>query len=253
MKRVLAFLEENNLTVDDLKGKIYFYPGAVNLMDPNSVAKLIAQLKGFGVDPALIFIDTLAKNTVGADDSNNKEMGIFVDNLSKIRDAFPYVSQVVIHHPGHSDVRRPRGAYTLMGGTDFEIRVKGKTHPEARTIECVRQHEGPCFKPMTFTTREVGPSLTVVPTVAPAREASANSQPPAQTSANAEKALEVLKQAGPKGLTWGEWKASSEKVGLTRSTFSKARDRLNKDRRVRQIGETYYAVEEGQEGFQIAA
>jgi hypothetical protein len=77
-----------------------------------------------------------------------------VDNLSKIRDAFPYVSQVIIHHPGHSDTRRLRGAYNLMGGTDFEFRVKGKTHPETRTVKCMRQHEGPCFEDMKFTTRE---------------------------------------------------------------------------------------------------
>jgi hypothetical protein len=169
-------------------------------------------------------------------------MGVFVDNLSKVRDAFPYVSQVIIHHPGHSDTRRPRGAYNLMGGTDFEFRVKGKTHPETRTIECMRQHEGPCFTPMPFTTRVAGPSLVVVPTTGSAAGETSQTAPGRASERNADKALTVL-QAFPDGLSWGEWNEASEKAGLTRSQFRKARDKLLEERRVRQEGETYFVVE----------
>jgi hypothetical protein len=88
----------------------------------------------------------------------------------------------------------------------------------------------------------------VVPLLGPVKETtnsdtSATSRPkPKASERNADKALAVLR-ANPDGLSWGEWQAASDKAGLTLSQFNKARDKLKREARVWQDGETYFAVE----------
>lgn len=81
----------------------------------------IAEKKGA---PALIVIDTLARNFGPGDENSTAEMSRFVAALDRLRGEFPGSTILVIHHSGHSDHQRARGAMALKGALDSEYRVE---------------------------------------------------------------------------------------------------------------------------------
>lgn len=71
--------------------------------------------------PGLIWLDTQARHTVGMQENDNTEMGIWVHRMNQLRLASGACVQTV-HHTGHSG-ERGRGASSLYGAWDTELSV----------------------------------------------------------------------------------------------------------------------------------
>ena len=92
------------------------------LTDPVSaaeVAKTIAEITEQHGPPAMIAIDTLARNFGPGDENATKDMGTFVAHLDR------YLGnscvRIVVHHSGHGDKTRSRGNSALKGAVDFQF------------------------------------------------------------------------------------------------------------------------------------
>ena len=89
-----------------------------------AVAHAVDQLAAAsGQRPRLIVIDTLARNFGGADENSTSDMNAFVSNLDAyLKDRF-HACVLVVHHTGHADKTRARGAMALKGALDAEYQI----------------------------------------------------------------------------------------------------------------------------------
>lgn len=89
-----------------------------------AVADAVEGLAGEHGPPALIIIDTLARNFGGGDENNTKDMSEFVVAVDDLKARFPGCSVLIVHHSGHAEKQRARGAMALKGALDCEYRVE---------------------------------------------------------------------------------------------------------------------------------
>jgi len=109
-------------------GTAPFYVGqAIALSDPDRLAELVAatdaKIRELGEPPALIVLDTLARNFGGGDENATKDMSRFVTACDQIRQQYG-CAVLVVHHAGHGDKTRGRGASALKAALDAEYRVE---------------------------------------------------------------------------------------------------------------------------------
>jgi hypothetical protein len=77
-----------------------------------------------GQKPRLIVVDTLARNFGGADENSTADMNAFVTNLdAHLKDPFR-ACVLIVHHTGHADKTRARGAMALKGALDAEYQLQ---------------------------------------------------------------------------------------------------------------------------------
>lgn len=110
--------------------------------------------------PALVILDTQARVTVGVDENDATQMGIFVDRLESIRRATG-ACVVAVHHLGHAG-EHGRGSTAVIGALGAEIRVK-KTERGKLTVENEKQKDSEEFEPLKFLLDPEGESVVPVP------------------------------------------------------------------------------------------
>lgn len=103
--------------------QLYYTRRSVPLREPTRARAAQAEIEDLAQRvgaPALIVVDTLARNFGPGDEASNADMQGFIDALDEhLR--LPFGACVlVLHHPGHGDKTRSRGASSLPGGLDVE-------------------------------------------------------------------------------------------------------------------------------------
>lgn len=82
-------------------------------------AEFLAEVRWF--KPALVVIDTLARAMTGMDENSTKEIGQFIARCGEITALG--VAVLIVHHTGHGDRTRGRGAVALPAAMDLELLV----------------------------------------------------------------------------------------------------------------------------------
>lgn len=113
------------------------------------VAEAVNELAASYGKPALIVIDTLARNFGPGDENSTKEMGQFIAAIDDLKAQFPGCVALIIHHSGHADKQRARGAMALKGALDCEYRV-GK-HENTIKLFNTKMKDAPDPGVMAFT------------------------------------------------------------------------------------------------------
>lgn len=88
------------------------------------VAEAVHQLAAQHGNPALILIDTLARNYGPGDENSTSDMGAFIAAIDDLKAQFSGCTVLIVHHSGHGDKQRARGAMALKGALDCEYRVE---------------------------------------------------------------------------------------------------------------------------------
>jgi hypothetical protein len=142
LNRVEAFKRETGLTALPFD----LVPCAVNLLDPASdVDRVIDSAKAsaaeLGVSPSLVIIDTLSRAFGGGDENGSVDMGGFVRNVDRIRDALgSHIS--IIHHSGKDITRGARGHTSLYAAADTVVEVSADAATGLHTAKVVKQRDG---------------------------------------------------------------------------------------------------------------
>jgi hypothetical protein len=89
-----------------------------------AVARSVTDLAAQHGAPALIVVDTLARNFGAGDENSTQEMGAFVAAMDDLRANWPGCVVLIVHHSGHGEKQRARGAMALKGALDFEYRLE---------------------------------------------------------------------------------------------------------------------------------
>jgi len=98
--------------------------------------------------PALIVVDTLARNFGPADENSTQDMNVFINALDAIRRRHN-ATVLVIHHTGHGDKSRGRGSTALKAGLDAEYRLE-KDNKEIIRLESQKMKDAPTPPPRAF-------------------------------------------------------------------------------------------------------
>lgn len=101
----------------------YLSTRAVLMLDADAPQRLFDEISQLAdhhdAPPAVIMLDTLARN-LGGDENSTADMGRFVDAIDRyLRRPFG-ACVLVLHHPGHSEKSRGRGASAFPAAVDVE-------------------------------------------------------------------------------------------------------------------------------------
>lgn len=117
------------------------------------VVKAIEAVAYVAGPPALIVVDTLARNFGGGDENKTEDMNRFIAAIDGVKARWPGCSALIVHHTGHGHKDRGRGSMALKGATDAEYRVEKKR--KLMTLECLKMKDGAPPALVTFEMVEV--------------------------------------------------------------------------------------------------
>lgn len=176
---------------------------AAQLLDGASAAEVgraVAGLSSLHGAPALIIIDTLARNFGGGDENSTQDMNGFVAAIDDLRAGWPKTTIIIVHHTGHSDKGRGRGSTVLKGALDFEFRVE--KDGEEITIANPKMKDAPELPEQFFTLTDVQLAPRIKSAVLTSAEASAPKARKEKLPKNERLALDVYKTAAAEHGIW---------------------------------------------------
>ena len=147
-QRAWAWAAENKIPVE--AAEIYISRTSVDIPDDDAREKLTSEIHSLlGEDgkPSLIVLDTVARNFGGADENSTKDMGAFITAVDAINAEFDCAT-LLVHHTGHADKTRARGAIALKGALDTEYRLS--KNDAFLTLECTKAKDFEEPKGMRF-------------------------------------------------------------------------------------------------------
>lgn len=124
-RRFRAWSEARGVSLAD--ARLYVSNRSAALTDAMSAADVAAAVQELadatGETPALIVVDTLARNFGGGDENSAADMGAFVSNLdNNLR--HPWKATVaIVHHSGKDTSKGARGSTALRGAVDAEYEI----------------------------------------------------------------------------------------------------------------------------------
>jgi hypothetical protein len=197
-----------------------FVASAIEIMQPDHVAGLLAQFNAAGFRPGLIVVDTLARVALGADENSASDMGRVVAGFDELKRQTG-ATVLVIHH-SRKDGGAERGSSALKGALDVMIKCAavGEGKPVGVTLECAKMKDAEPFGQITAGLESVKlPSGASSLVVTPPGDFLAQFR-----AAHAEKILDLLRtQFAETGATHGELKKAFVAAELgSESTFNRA-------------------------------
>ena len=112
---------------------------------------------------SLIVVDTMARNTPGADENSTQDMGRLVGVIDDLRHEFE-CAVLLITHTGHEKTDRPRGSSALAGALDVSICATRTSKLEVR-LSCAETRDFDEFETQVVRLIEVGGSLVAAQAV----------------------------------------------------------------------------------------
>jgi hypothetical protein len=136
-RRFRAWLRLHGQNVKAHNLPVYALEMRVDFNSLESIAALCADIDALESPPVLIIIDTLSKNSGGMDENSNSEAKAFIGNLDVHLKRRYGATVLLVHHTGHIEKGRARGASALEADTDAAY-VIART-PGERTITVSRE------------------------------------------------------------------------------------------------------------------
>lgn len=148
VRRVNAWAMAHSIKLSDMS--LYVSRTAVGINNGNNLAELKAEIRSISEEfgcPALIILDTLARNFGDGDENDTRDMTRFIAEVDRINDEFECAS-LIVHHAGHGEKSRARGSSALKGALDAEYKI---TKQDDRiTMSCTKMKDEDEPDPMAF-------------------------------------------------------------------------------------------------------
>jgi hypothetical protein len=128
VRRIYAWAVEHGQSLEGVP--LFKSECAAQFLDKSSAQSVefaISQLAAQHGSPAMVIVDTLARNFGPGDENSTQEMSAFVAAMDKLRANLRGCVILIIHHSGHHDKERGRGSMALKGALDFEYRLTKST------------------------------------------------------------------------------------------------------------------------------
>ena len=138
----------------DLSDKpVFFSTMPAALLDMENLAAVMRAIDDTGHQPALVILDTLARNYGPGDENSTSDMTAFVAACDQIRMAYG-CTVMVVHHTGHGEQGRSRGSSVLQGAIDTAFKVS-RDESGVITVENAKMKDAQPPEPFAFKFRTV--------------------------------------------------------------------------------------------------
>jgi hypothetical protein len=120
-RRFTAWATYHDVSPEEIR--VMISRSAVDYRDERAAQELETELiraRKSGLAPVLFIVDTLARNYGGGDENSNSDMGKFISVIDQFNVKFGCAT-LIIHHSGHGENQRARGASALRGALDAEF------------------------------------------------------------------------------------------------------------------------------------
>lgn len=126
---------------------LHIIPAALDLVtDAGRVAEAI---KGAGITPAMVVVDTMSQ-TFGGEENSSTDVAGYFRTLSALIKQRWHCAVLVLHHSGHNATDRPRGSTAIQANTDFIFGLFRDEKEMLATMTCVHVKDGDRFNDETF-------------------------------------------------------------------------------------------------------
>lgn len=150
-RRIRAWLMKHAPEKDPGELKIHIFEGRINFNDPIEVEAAATAIEAAGIHPALVTIDTLSKNSGGLDENSNSEVKAYIGYIDGgIRRRFT-TTVLLLHHTGHNEQGRARGASALEADTDAAYIIKREPGTRLVTVSRERFKDSADLEPLTYS------------------------------------------------------------------------------------------------------
>ncbi|MDF3130343.1 AAA family ATPase [Kiritimatiellaeota bacterium B1221] len=138
-QRVQGWMQENGVSQNNVP--FYVSDRGGNLDDQKGLDSVFEALDELEKPPVVVAVDTLARWQTSEENSTS-DSGRMVQAFDSIRDRYE-CTVIVIHHVGHNEKSRMRGAYAYEGAADALYLIKKKEGKEQShvTMECKKMKE----------------------------------------------------------------------------------------------------------------
>ena len=151
-KRVKAWKSTHGLGTS---GHFHMLPLAVNMRDQAEVEKLIRSIDRLDRKWTAVYIDTLARAMLGADENSSTESGLVISAADAIRNHVQ-CAVVFVHHSGKAAERGARGSSAILGAVDTSVVVSKDENYITMRVEKQKDAE-----PMADLTLEMTPIASI--------------------------------------------------------------------------------------------
>ena len=151
-KRVKAWKSTHGLGTS---GHFHMLPLAVNMRDQGEVEKLIRSIDRLDRKWTAVYIDTLARAMLGADENSSTETGLVIAAADAIRNHVQ-CAVVFVHHSGKQIERGSRGSSAILGALDASVVVSKDESYITMRVEKQKDAE-----PMADITLEMTPIASI--------------------------------------------------------------------------------------------
>lgn len=110
----------------------------------------------------LIIFDTQGSVTVGMEENSNKDANIALQRLDWVR-KLTSACLLLVHHTGHDDASRGRGASAWLGGLDTELILSGTVQDRNLQLKNPKQKYIESAKPLKLRVEPSAGGLVLVP------------------------------------------------------------------------------------------
>ncbi len=151
-RRIAAWSKYHGIDLTD--HPVFVSTMAAQFLDDNSAGEVEEAVNAISMkygEVRLVIVDTLNRNFGPGDESSTADMTKFIGALDmRLGNR---VTKMIVHHTGHGDKTRARGAYALKAALDCEIQISrllGKI-----VLTNTKQKDAPEFSPITFDSQVV--------------------------------------------------------------------------------------------------
>lgn len=229
-RRIRAWLMRHAPNVDPSTLKVTILERRVNFNEPAEVADLAETIETLELKPKLVVIDTLSKNSGGLDENSNSEVKAFIGFIDNgIRRRFD-CTVLLLHHTGHTEQGRARGASALEADTDAAYVIKREPGTKTVTVSRERFKDSADLEPLAYQAEVIDlgevdefeqpvTSIALVPTTVEAVSDRAG-VPRGMRQRELLRALQVLQEKAGHDLTWtsGELRKIGRDCGMSKQT-----------------------------------
>jgi hypothetical protein len=136
--RAKAWMQAHRL--ENLPKRFLMIERTIDFMAAEDIEKLMRTIRGAGVRPCLVVVDTVSRAMPGADENLQKEMTLFVAACDRVKEAFR-CAVVGVHHAGKNGDMR--GSTVLLGAGDFVFRLERRIGATIGNLFCEKQKDAP--------------------------------------------------------------------------------------------------------------
>ena len=125
-RRLTAWERHGQTSLDG--APLFISMSSAQFLDPASASAFklaVDEIVALEGKPALIIVDTLARNFGPGDENATRDMSAFVAAVDQIRKRYGCTA-LLVHHTGHGDKERGRGSAALKAALDAEFRLERK-------------------------------------------------------------------------------------------------------------------------------